>query len=161
MAIPTTHQIKFSCGHTEPKDLSETPAGKRKGKASWLGKQFVCSKCFKQQGQQNLEKLNREILADAMGFEQEHNFAELQGSEKQVNWATKIRFEVLNDIIESDKSPTQQTQVFDAAKDLPHAGWWIDNLRDTSDLDVDDFIELITTAIDEQDESRVETENPF
>lgn len=161
MAIPTKLSIKFSCGHTESKDLSHKPAGKRKQHAYGLGQNFVCSKCFKKQGQQNLDQLNKDILADAMGFEQEHNLPELQGSEKQVNWATKIRFEVLHDIVESEQSPTQLTQLLDASKDLPNSGWWIDNLRDTSELNVDDLIELITTAVDESDEDRVTTENPF
>lgn len=164
MAIPTKLSITFSCGHRETKDLSDTPAGKRKSRAYGLGKNFVCSKCFKKQGQQNLDHLNKETLADAMGFETEHDLPELEGSEKQVTWATKIRYEVLSEIKESDESPSQQGQAHNVlvlATDLTKAGWWIDNLRDTSDLHVDDLIELITTAVDDPDPNRVDTENPF
>jgi len=164
VAIPTKLPIEFSCGHTETKDLSDTPAGKRKSRAFGLGKHFVCSKCFKKQGRQNLEQLNQEILVDAMGFEHDHNLPDLQGTEKQTNWATRIRFEVLNAIWESDESPEQQAQakqVIKSTKDLPNAGWWIDNLRDTKDLEVDDLIELIITAVDEPSKDRIDSENPF
>lgn len=164
MAIPTKLPITFSCGHTETKDLSSTPAGKRKSRAYGLGKYFVCAKCFKKQGQQNLDELNKATLADAMGFETEHNLPELEGSEKQVTWATKLRYEVLSEIQDSDETPSQQAQatnVLSIAPDLTKAGWWIDNFRDTSDLQVDDLIELITTAVDEPDEDRIDTENPF
>lgn len=164
MAIPTKLSITFRCGHREVQDLSDTPAGKRKSRAYGLGKHFVCSKCFKQQGQQNLDQLNKETLADAMGFESEHDLPELEGSEKQITWATKIRYDVLSEIKESDESPGQQAQAHDVlviATDLTKAGWWIDNLRDTSDLHVDDLIELITTAVDEPVLDRIETENPF
>ena len=164
MAIPTKLPIKFSCGHTETKDLSSTPAGKRKSRAFGLGKNFVCSRCFRKQGQESLEQLNREILANAMAFEEDHSLPELQGSEKQVAWATKIRYEVLSDIVDSDDSATQQaqaTQVLDTAHHLSQAGWWIDNCRDTSELDTDDLIELITTAVDESETDHIQTENPF
>ena len=33
MAIPITLSIQFKCGHAETKDLTSTPAGKRKAKA--------------------------------------------------------------------------------------------------------------------------------
>lgn len=164
MAIPTKLPIKFSCGHIETKDLSSTPAGKRKSRAFGLGKNFVCSKCFRKQGQQSLEQLNKEILANAMAFEEDHSLPELQGSDKQITWASRIRYEILSDIVDSDPSATQQAQaanVLDKAQHLLHAGWWIDNLRDTSELDYEDLIELITTAVEDSDEARVHTENPF
>lgn len=164
MAIPTKLPITLSCGHTETKDLSSTPAGKRKSRAYGLGKHFVCGKCFKKQGLQNLDELNKETLADAMGFEQEQDLPDLEGSEKQVTWATKIRYAVLSEIKDSDETPSQQAQtisVLAIAPNLTKAGWWIDNFRNTSDLQIDDLIELITTAVDEPDEDRIDTENPF
>src|SRR5699024_9869026 len=163
-AIPTKLPITFSCGQTETKDLSSTPAGKRKSRAYGLGKHFVCAKCFKKQGQQNLDEFNKETLADAMGFEKEYDLPELEGSEKQVPCATKSRYEVPSEITDSDETPSQHAQannLFAIAPDLTTAGWWIDNFRDTSDLQVDGLIELITTAVDEPDEDRIDTENPF
>lgn len=164
VAIPTHFPIEFSCGHTETKDLSDTPAGKRTNRAFGLGKNFVCSRCFKKRGKQNLERLNQELLADAMAFEQDHDLPALEGSEKQTNWATRIRFDVLNSILEAEDARPESTQgqdVIHVSKQLPHAGWWIDNLRDTSALEVDDLIELISTAVDDPDNMPIETENPF
>src|SRR5699024_12706669 len=71
VAIPKTFAIDFSCGHTETKDLSDTPAGKRRGKVFWLGKNYVCSKCFKAKGKAELEKQNKQQLVDAQSFEEE------------------------------------------------------------------------------------------
>ena len=89
MAIPTKLPITFSCDHAETKDLSDTPVGDPKCRAYGLGKNFVCSKCFTKQGQQNQHQLNKVTLADAMGFEKDHDLSELEGSEQQVTWATR------------------------------------------------------------------------
>src|SRR5699024_4349937 len=51
VAIPKKLPIEFSSGHTETKAMSDKPAGKRKAHAYGLGKNFVCSRCFKKQGQ--------------------------------------------------------------------------------------------------------------
>src|SRR5699024_9351854 len=164
VAIPKKLPIEFSCGHTETKDLSDKPAGKRKAHAFGLGKNFVCSRCFKKQGQANLQRQEQEVLADAMGFEEDHELPELQGSDKQIKCATLIRYTVLADILGSDEAHRQQSEgahTLETAKRLIHAGRWIDNLRDTSDLDTDDVIELITTGVDDTDDDHIASENPF
>jgi len=164
VAIPTKLSIEFSCGHTETKDVSHKPEGKRKSWAFGLGKNFVCSRCFKKQGRANLEQQDQEVLADAMGFEEDHDLPELQGSDKQIKWATRIRYTVLTEILDSDESTDQQSEArntLETAKRLIHAGWWIDNLRDTSDLDTDDLIVLITTGVDDADDDHIASENPF
>lgn len=162
MAIATKLPITFTCGHSETKDLASTPAGKRKAKAYGLGKNFVCTKCFRSSNQQALDKDNRQQLIDAQAFEEEHGFPELTGSAKQASWATRHRYQVLSEVLDSDdESPSGQAtpeQVIDAAKTLTRAGWWLDNTTDKG-LDVDDLIELITTAIDHEDLET--TENPF
>lgn len=162
MALPTHLEVVFSCGHTETKDFSKTPAGKRKSRAFGLGKNFVCSRCFKQQSQKDLAQYNKDVLADAMALEQDYGLPDLTGSEKQVQWATRIRFTILTDILESDQPQEHQTNdVIETSKALTKAGWWIDNFRDISDFDIDDLIELILTGIDTPAEVRLETENPF
>src|SRR5699024_12691648 len=93
----------------------------------------------------------------AIGVKKERKLPELEGSAEQVTWATNIRYEVLSDIQESDETPSQQAQatnVLAIAPNLTKAGWWIDNFRDTSDLQIDDLIELVTTAVDDPDEDR-------
>ncbi|QCU77947.1 hypothetical protein E7744_06940 [Citricoccus sp. SGAir0253] len=161
MAIATKLLVQFKCGHAEAKDLESTPPGKRKAKAFGLGKNFVCSRCFKALRRDELDRHNRDLLVQAQGFEEDHGLPELSGSEGQVPWATRLRYQVLTDLIEaadSHRPVFDPGQVIEVAKSLVRAGWWIDNTRDP-DLTVDDLLTLITTAIDEDD--LVATENPF
>lgn len=161
MAIPTTLSIQFKCGHAEAKDLSSTPPGKRKAKAFGLGKNYVCSRCFKASRRDEIDKYNQDLLIESQGFDEQHSLPELTGSEGQVPWATRLRYQRLTTLI--DAADTHQPafdadHVIEVAKSLVRAGWWIDNTRD-KDLEVDDLLTLITTAIDEDD--LVTTENPF
>ncbi|NWN87260.1 MAG: hypothetical protein HLX51_01740 [Micrococcaceae bacterium] len=164
MAIPTKYDIEFSCGHKETKDLSKTAPGKRKARSFGLGKNFVCSRCFKKQGHDALEKQNQQQLVDAGAFESEYQLPAIQGTQKQINWATRVRYEVLAEIVDSDESESDQrtaVHVIDVAKAIPKAGWWLDNCTDKS-LTVDDLIELITTAVeDDAGRDEVQLENPF
>ena len=162
MAIPEIFSIEFSCGHTESQDLSSTPPGKRTATAFGRGKHYVCSKCFKAKGKAELEKQNKQKLIDAQSFEEEHGLPEIEGSEKQISWATRVRYEVLTEIVDSDESENDQhvaKRVIEISKSIPKAGWWLDNCTDKS-LTVEDLIELITTAVDEESEE-ITLENPF
>ncbi|MGM7669285.1 hypothetical protein [Microbacterium sp. A93] len=161
MSIPTKFPIRFTCGHIETKDLASTLAGKRKAKAFGLGKNLVCSKCFRSSNREERNRENRQQLIDAQTFDEEHGLPELTGSDKQIAWATRNRDQVLTEIIGSDETDSDRAeadQVVEAVKSLTRAGWWLDNTTD-KDLDVEDLIELITTAIDETD--AVINENPF
>lgn len=158
MPIKTRLPIEFSCTHTETVDLSHIPAGRRKAYAFGLGKHRVCTRCFKAAGAADLEQRNRQTLLDAEQFAQEHQLPELTGSEKQIAWATRVRYQALTDILDTDEATGRR--VLAAAMDLTRSGWWLDNCTDT-DLDVEDLTELILTA-DESDQSApIETENPF
>lgn len=161
MAIATKYKIKFSCGHLEVKDLGATPAGKRASKARWLGEQYTCVKCFKKADQKELEKLNADILADAEVFEDENNLPELQGTEKQLPWATRLRFQLLTDGLEQVGSETDQAQqLLAAARTITRCGWWIDY----KEASTDEVFEVVTTGavkVSEQAENHVATENPY
>ncbi|MBB4734779.1 hypothetical protein HDA30_000287 [Micrococcus cohnii] len=163
MAIKTKLSVEFTCGHTDVLDLAHVPAGRRRAHAFGLGKNYVCRKCFRAKGKEELEQKNRQTLLDAQTFAQEHDLDELTGTEKQIAWATRVRYEVLSEIVDSDETEAQQTQaqdVLEAAKALTHSGWWLDNCTD-DDLTVDDLVELILTAESEPSQDRIETENPF
>ncbi|GAA3278235.1 hypothetical protein [Nesterenkonia halobia] len=155
MAIPTTFDIEYTCGHTETTDLSATPAGKRKGRAFGLGKNLVCSKCFKKKGKEELAKQNQQTLIEAGEQAEALDLPELDGTEKQVDWATRARYEALASI-QDDAAEATAAKTIDAAKQLVRAGWWIDNTTD-KELDAEDLVELITTAAEDTD--WVECEN--
>lgn len=161
MAIATKYKIKFTCGHIETKDLTSAPAGKRAGKATWMGKNFTCSKCFKAAGQAELAKDNAQVLAEAEVFENENDLPELTGSEKQLRWATQVRYENLAAGIEhlGEGSP-ESAEVLVAARTITRAGWWIDY----KDMDPDEVYEVVTTgAVEAAEKAKndVITENPY
>lgn len=161
MAIATKYKINFSCGHAETKDLGTTPAGKRASKARWMGEKYTCSKCFKAADQKDLDKLNAQTLVEAEVFEQEHELPELQGSEKQVPWATRVRYQLLSDGLDEvgHDSPEAQELIV-AAQTITRCGWWIDY----KDADPGEVFEVVTTGavkVKEQAENHVDSENPF
>lgn len=156
MANPTVLSITFTCGHQERKDLSHVPAGKRKGKAYGMGKNFVCTACFTAKGKEDLQRHNRDQLASAEVFEEEHQLPELDGSEKQLPWATRNRYAALSAVLEDTD---HGDEVLAAATSITKAGWWIDNFTDR-DLTVEDYIELITTWEEAHTDEYIETENP-
>lgn len=161
MAVATKYKIKFTCGHSEVKDLATTPAGKRANKATWMGKNFNCSKCFKAKGQEELAKDNAELLAEAEVFEEEHDLPELEGSEKQIPWATRVRYQSLAAGLEHLVGNEDQIdEVLEAARTLTKSGWWIDY----KDMDADEVYEVVTTgAVTARQKAaeNIETENPY
>lgn len=164
MAIKNALPVEFTCGHTETVDLAHIAAGRRKAHAFGLGKNYLCRKCFRAKGKEELEQKNRQTMIDAESFAQEHDLEELTGSDKQVAWATRVRYEVLSEILDSDEDEAQKAQaqdVLSTAKALTRSGWWLDNCTD-EELTVDDLTELILTATEDSTEAdHVQTENPF
>jgi len=111
--------INHSCGHTEQHQLYG-PGRDRERKAAWMAKD-VCSDCRAS----DLAKANAEA-ADAAS---EIGFAPLTGSDKQVAWATKIRLDYYNALIEA-YGPNVVDGRNIAAEFLSveiKAGWWIDH----------------------------------
>lgn len=159
MTIPTTISIKYTCGHTQRTDLSRIPAGRRKAHAFGLAKNRICGRCFARKneaGRQWLKARNAQKLAEAEVFEETHDLAPVEGSDKQIPWATRIRYELLNAALESPAvtNGTFADSIQPAARTTLKAGWWITNV-DTEPEDVED---LVTTATPTD---HIETENPF
>lgn len=163
MAIPTTYEIDYSCGHSESRDLSDKPAGSRAGYAQFLAK-GKCRDCFiKSSNRKNsaqrkkfLEELNQEKMADSKKL----GLPELHGTDKQVPWATAVRVELIqaahdNLVMGSDAVMSEEefdSKILEPAKLIRRAGWWIDN----KDTDAEDLEELVNDV-----EERDTCENPF
>ncbi|GAB3252574.1 hypothetical protein [Arthrobacter pigmenti] len=160
MAIPTTLNIKYTCGHTQGTDLSHIPAGRRKAHAYGLAKNKDCTKCFAKKNeagrQQWLQQRNAQTLAEAEVFEQTHELAPVEGSEKQIPWATRVRYELLKAAMDSSavSETTYNNSILPAARTIVKASWWITN----SDTAAEDVEEIVTTAPVTE---HIETENPF
>lgn len=165
MAIATSLSIKYKCGHTQSTDLSKVPAGRRKSHAYGLGKNRVCGRCFAAENAEGREAFlaerNAQTLAEAESFENDHDIPPLTGSEKQLSWATRTRYELLSTALEEltgDEAMSAEdfeTRILGPARKVLRASWWIDN----KDAEPGDIEELVTTAVDEDE--LIETENPF
>ncbi|MBF0808486.1 hypothetical protein E4U03_07670 [Rothia nasimurium] len=158
MAIPTVFVIKHKCGHTEERDLSDRPAGKRKGFASWLSAQ-ICSRCYRKEGAEEYKKM---LYQAALENQQQLDLPALEGTEKQVPWATTARNELLMNAFEQlvrgadaqmDEDQFEATYLA-PARLITSARWWIDY----KDTEVEDLLECLTTAVDESEDIN---ENPF
>jgi hypothetical protein len=77
------YDVRFSCGHTEIKDL----VGKvvdRERKIEWMESQGLCSECYRAEQTQKTTQQSKSA-----------GLPELEGSEKQVAWANKIRLQMI------------------------------------------------------------------
>ena len=111
------YEVKYACGHIGIVDIVGKSAD-RERKLAWL-ETCDCPVCYKAQ-------------MDAMIAEQEkaENLPELEGSEKQVAWAKKIRIELLNEVKDfmQDFKQDEHTKAFtEWVKGQKSAKFWIDN----------------------------------
>lgn len=80
------YDVRFSCGHTERKELFGAEKD-RQSKIAYWEKSGVCSECYRKEKEQ-----------EAVRFAQENALPTLEGSEKQIAWAEKIRTEKLAEL---------------------------------------------------------------
>lgn len=158
MPTPTEFEIDFACGHSEVRDLSDRPAGKRRGFAKWLESKD-CTECFKkEQGQADLD----ELFQDVADRKKKLELPDLDGTDKQVKWGELNRDKLImaahGDLTEGEDAPLDEDEfderILEPARKVTNAGWWMDN----KDSEPDELEELVTTALDD-DEVDTGTEN--
>lgn len=151
MPIKTIWPVTYTCGHTEPRDLSDRPAGKRAGAAKWFGEHLTCTPCFansNSSGESDAERDARhakEAAERRAEAERDGLPVDLVGSEKQIDWALRVRQQLLHgaytalveegDLDDADYEAT----VLEPARPIDRARWWIDN----RDIDAADLPELL------------------
>lgn len=136
MAVPTLFDVQHKCGHAQERDLSDKPAGERAGYAAWLAKQ-PCTECWKKTRDR---KVSKEVKAEraaeleaALEDQERSQLPILNGSTKQVDWAVKVRYELLRDayvsLVEEGSLDEDrfETEVLTQARMVTAARWWIDN----------------------------------
>jgi hypothetical protein len=84
------YDVKFSCGHTETKELFGKGT-ERERKIEYWEQNGICTECYKKQ--------QAELMAAKT---QEMSLPTLEGSEKQIAWAEKIRVQMI-ERLESQK----------------------------------------------------------
>lgn len=160
MAVQTTFEIEFACGHKETRDLSDKPAGKRKGFANWLaGKD--CLACWREGTKDQRTKARREAAA---ANAQKLDLPDLDGTENQLMWAPIFRDSVIQNAHEElcrgeDAAMSEEefeSRIMSHARMITRAGWWMDN----SDAEPGDLEELVSTALGD-DECVNGCENTF
>lgn len=129
------YEIKMSCGHVETIQLFGKMTDRDK-KIAWLEEHGICTACYKARQ----DAAHAEETAAAKAKADEENLPELNGSEKQVNWALSIRakkFEALNEMFANananatDEQRQQNQIALQAAKNVlaskTESRFWIDN----------------------------------
>lgn len=144
MTSNAVFEIEFTCGHIEDRDLSDKPAGERRGYVSWLAKQ-KCTACWQRTSKRTVSKEvqaeRAAALASALEDQERSGLPILQGSEKQVSWAVELRHGLLrsaySELVESGEKTEDEfdTEVLELVRRIDRAKWWIDNREcDTAEL---------------------------
>jgi len=151
MPIKKIWPVKYTCGHTEDRDLSDKPAGKRAASATWYGEHLVCGRCFRKDsgsGESEKERDERHAAeAEELRVEAERDGLpmDLVGSDKQVPWALRVRGQLIRGayaaLVETEQMTEAefQVQVLEAARPLDRSRWWIDN-RDQDPADLPELL---------------------
>ncbi len=120
------YDIKFSCGHTETKQLF----GKTKDR-DWQIKKWeesgLCSDCYRKSIEDAREKANEAAAAAASKL----GLPDLIGTEKQVAWATTVRQGFIDEMLENlakwEGDHEKETKIFEhIIENKLSASWWID-----------------------------------
>src|SRR5262249_5128827 len=98
MAVKTTWTVRHSCGHEQHHDLSDKRPSERAGYARWLV-QKECSDCWRASKDKVRAKEKEGWLAKRRGEEAAHieaweratDMPALDGSERSVAWAGRVR----------------------------------------------------------------------
>ena len=161
MAIPTTYEVEFSCGHTGTVDLSKRKPGDRAGLVRFFERKGQCPDCWREAHRGEwAQKMREQDREDAAHFDQLNGLPELTGSPKAVGWADTLRAEAIKSLHEQfvpDRYPDDEafdTDVLAPAKEILRAGWWIDN----REYEGEDLLEIILAEVADP-ESRNVTEN--
>lgn len=123
------YTLKFSCGHCEEKQLygKESERGRY---MAWAAERGTCTACL---------KADHAAAVDAI--ENEHSLPTLEGSEKQVAWARKIRAGKIDEAVKVFNSYADKAAAAGTLDELENrsafvmqnlygkttARWWIEN----------------------------------
>lgn len=119
------YTITYSCGHNGTVNLFG-PGKERERKIYWYENNGECPDCRQARLQAENQKAAEESGA--------HNWPELEGTEKQIAWATTIRLDLYKEKASRDLGEYRElfeTCVDETMSEHTQAGWWIGN-RNTS-----------------------------
>ena len=119
--------VERSCGHETNISLEGLKPFEREGKLEWAARSR-CPACDPKMRKRDAERRQNE-LADARERESRMGLDPLRGSAKQVDWATRVRVDLLEaafDELDLDEAAFN-SQIAGPASQVDAARWWIDN----------------------------------
>ena len=84
------YYVTFSCEHEGEVNLYGK-AAERDRRIAWYEEEGICPDCYRKMKDEERRKADEELAAYADKIETEWSLPELEGTEKQVAWARKIR----------------------------------------------------------------------
>ena len=150
MAVKTTWDVEHACGHGQVHDLSAKRVSERAGFARWLADRD-CTDCWTRDRETAtgrdrdvwLAARRAEELSAVETWETKAGMPPLGGSDKAVEWARKVRHQLVAAAFDDMGSPDDADfteQVEAPARMVVSASWWIDQ----RDADPSDLTELLT-----------------
>ncbi len=152
MAVKTTWDVEHACGHSQAHDLSSKRVSDRAGFARWLASRD-CTDCWSRDRGTATARDREAWLADRRAeelsavetWETKADMPPLGGSDRAVEWARKVRHQLVAAAFDDMGSPDDANfteQVEAPARMVVSASWWIDQ----RDADPSDLTELLTDA---------------
>lgn len=96
------YYVTFSCGHEGEVNLYGK-AAERDRRIAWYEEEGICPDCYRKMKEEERRKADEELAAYADKIEAEWNLPELEGTEKQIAWARKIRASYFKKLESHDK----------------------------------------------------------
>lgn len=148
MAVKTNWDVCHACGHRQDYDLSAKRAAERAGYARWLGTKD-CSGCWraKRDGQVAAERdewlaeRRTKELAETEEWEARTAMPTLEGSDKALDWARRVRYQLLAAAYETLGLAEEEftARIEAPARHVASASWWIDQ-RDADASEVEELV---------------------
>ena len=157
MAVKTEWTVTHSCGHDQDHDLSAKKAADRAGLAHWLETR-ECTDCWRSSRGKSQDKeawlaaRRAEESALIAQWETRAEMPRLDGSEKAVEWARRVRYTLMSaayDVAQDARQDAGQDEdafieaVEAPARQVTSASWWIDQ----RDMPAADVAELVQSAV--------------
>ena len=161
MAVKETWHIRYACGHEADRDLSGLRPSERAGKARFYAS-GDCGACWRDKKRaEDTNRWREHKRAEQAAWERATGMPALDGSEKAVAWAGRVRHQLLTAAYEQAADRGMGEETFAATVEAPartitSASWWIDQ-RDTDPADV---AELVADAA-ANPAVHAGTENPY
>lgn len=129
--------VRCFCGHNADV-VVEGSKEEREGRIWWYQNKAVCPECYRKNKRDEENKILKSIENKLKPL----NLPRLEGSEKQIGWASKIRLGIIDAFVSKqggaeqmvkglnnppDEKAAHVSKLIRSVLDYDEAGWWIDH----------------------------------